>query len=443
MTRMDVITREELYELVWSAPMVKVAAQFDVSGSYLARVCAALGVPRPERGYWAKLAVGRAPGRPSLPAPQPGDPVVWSRGDELPVASTPTQRPLPSLPSQPPARPVTGTHGLIRGAKELLLAGRKVDENEHLKPYKKLLVDVITSRSGIDKALAFANDLFNALESAGHRVVIAPAHAGLRRTRIHEKEAPQKKEARDDAYWYDRLWSPYRPTVVYVDSLAFGLTVIEMTESVVMRYVKGKYVRDSEYSPPKTSRHIDHTWTTTRDLPSGRLRLVVYSPYQSVTWSMPFQETKSLSMTAEIPKIVKAIASATGLLTEKLHEAERQAELWRQVRRAEEERRRKEEDSRRAAQSIEDSHAQLEQIIQSWSKAVSLEQFFRGVELRAQALPETERQQVLERLRLAREFVGTQDPLNFFRGWKTPTERYVPLSQRADPEEEFDDGDYV
>ena len=51
---------------------------------------------------------------------------------------------------------------------ELILASRKIDDAEHLKPYKKLLVDITVSRSGLDKALAFANDLFNALESAGH-----------------------------------------------------------------------------------------------------------------------------------------------------------------------------------------------------------------------------------------------------------------------------------
>ena len=59
------ITREELYGLVWSKPMTKVAQQFKVSGSYMARVCSILQVPRPERGYWAKLAVGKAS------APQP------------------------------------------------------------------------------------------------------------------------------------------------------------------------------------------------------------------------------------------------------------------------------------------------------------------------------------------------------------------------------------
>ena len=40
------------------------------------------------------------------------------------------------------------------------------------RPYKRLLVDVTASLARLDKALAFANDLFNALESAGHRVLI-------------------------------------------------------------------------------------------------------------------------------------------------------------------------------------------------------------------------------------------------------------------------------
>ena len=47
----DVISREELYELVWCVPMVKVAEKFKVSGSYMARVCANLSVPRPEREH--------------------------------------------------------------------------------------------------------------------------------------------------------------------------------------------------------------------------------------------------------------------------------------------------------------------------------------------------------------------------------------------------------
>jgi hypothetical protein len=422
--------------------MIRVAEKFEVSGSYLARVCTELRVPRPERGYWAKLAVGQSPPRPALPEARPGDPVVWSRTGELPAPVVPKPRPSPSPRVPRLARRVTGTHGLIRGAKEHFLASRKVDDDEHLKPYKKLLVDITVSRSGLDKALAFANDLFNALESVGHRVVIAPPDGWFRRERVQEKEDPPKKDPRHDPYGYDRLWSPRRSTVAYVDSLAFGLAIVEMTESVAMRYVSGKYIRESDYMPPKASRrYVDHTWTTTRDLPSGRLRLVVYSPYGSVSWSTSFQETKARSLTTDIPQIIKAIENATATVAEKLREAERQAEVWRQERLAQEERRRQEEDRKREAQSIKDSRDQLEQVIQSWARVVSLEQFFQGIEDRAQTLPEVERQAILERLQLAREFVGTQDPLDFFRGWKTPLERYVPLSSRALRAQDVDDAD--
>ena len=63
----DPVSREALYEMVWSEPMLRVAAQFGVSSSYMARICTLLNVPRPERGYWAKLAVGRAPKQSPLP----------------------------------------------------------------------------------------------------------------------------------------------------------------------------------------------------------------------------------------------------------------------------------------------------------------------------------------------------------------------------------------
>ena len=61
------VTREALYELVWSEPMIKVAPRHGVSSSYLARICSLLNVPRPHPGYWNKLAVGKAPKKPDLP----------------------------------------------------------------------------------------------------------------------------------------------------------------------------------------------------------------------------------------------------------------------------------------------------------------------------------------------------------------------------------------
>lgn len=414
-------------------PMIKVAEQFKVSGSYMARVCSVLRVPRPDRGYWAKLAVGKAFQKPPLAEAQPGDQISWSQDGEL------QSPPRPRLVAQPPGpprnkvpRPVTGVHGLIRDAKGHYDAGHKVDEGQHLRPYKRLLVDVTASLSGLDKALAFANDLFNALESAGHRVLISTPADGFMRARIDEHEQLPKAQRREPSYDYNHLWSPQRPTVVYVGSVAFGLAIIEMSESVVLRYVDGKYIRESDYKPPKVSaRYVDHSWTTTKDIPCGRLRLVIYAPYRGVSWSILFQETEARSLTREIPKIVKSIESSTEDLVERVQEAERQAEIRRQEWEAQQEAWRQEEDRRSVAQSLKESREQLDRVIQDWAKVMSLEQFFRGVESHAQDLPEERRQEVLKRLALARDFVGTQNPLEFFLSWKTPVERYVPLSMNT------------
>jgi hypothetical protein len=69
--------------------MSKLAERFEVSGSYLARVCAVLDVPRPKRGYWAKLAVGKSPQRPALPQPGAGTQLYWSRTGEQLAAPRP------------------------------------------------------------------------------------------------------------------------------------------------------------------------------------------------------------------------------------------------------------------------------------------------------------------------------------------------------------------
>lgn len=91
-----------------------------------------------------------------------------------------------------------------------------------------------------------------------------------------------------------------------------------------------------------------------------------------------------------------------------------------------EERRRREEDQRRIDQSIRDSREQLAQIIQQWSHVVDVERFLAGVEERAAGLPGTERIPVVERLNLARELLGSQEPFEFFLSWLSPGERYLP-----------------
>lgn len=60
------LSREDLYELVWSKPMVELAADLGLSDVALAKRCRKLRVPVPGRGYWARVAAGQEPRRPKL-----------------------------------------------------------------------------------------------------------------------------------------------------------------------------------------------------------------------------------------------------------------------------------------------------------------------------------------------------------------------------------------
>ncbi|MBC7102650.1 MAG: hypothetical protein H5U13_05400 [Parvibaculum sp.] len=111
------ISREELYQLVWSKPMTKVAEQFDVSGSYMTRVCTMLNVPRPGVGYWAKLAFDKAPPPTPLPEARPGDTLFWSQGGQLPPPQKPQAPRRPRKRQVQAAVPKDATHEMIRGAK--------------------------------------------------------------------------------------------------------------------------------------------------------------------------------------------------------------------------------------------------------------------------------------------------------------------------------------
>lgn len=402
------VSREALYEMVWSEPMLRVAAQFGVSSSYMARVCTLLNVPRPERGYWAKLAVGKAPKQPPLPEPRPGDPFEWTRDGTLPKRARTLPRPPERKPRQKLAVPpqLPDRHPLVRGAKPLFEVGRLSWRSEYLKPAKKLLVDLAVTKSGLDKALAFANEFFLALEARGHRVVIAPYCELFHRADVDERENPGK------AHHHNDLWSPMRCTVVYIGNVAIGLTVIEMSEAAEARYVNGEYVRLTDYFSKRRGRYVqDSGWTSTHDFPTGRLCLQAYSPYPRADWTQQWRETPGRDLSGRTPAIVRELEKSTIEIARLVEEGERQAEIEHQRWEAQREQWRREEEARRVAKALKDSKEELLQIIDAWASATQLEEFFADAERRTQDLPEDQRERTIERLRRARGLIGSTDAL--------------------------------
>lgn len=432
------VTREELYALVWSEPMIKVAERYDVSGTYLARVCTLLNVPRPPRGHWQKLAVGKAAPHEALPEALPGDQLTWNEtGGPLPAPAR--ARPVREAsrsprPVQRPGRPAEGTHPLIRGTIGEFRRSRPGNRDGYLRPFKKLLPDVIASDATIERALDVASTLYNELEAAGARVVIGPSDQRWSGMAIDEREVP--KDDRQRHYYQSSMWSPMRPTIAFFQDTAISIAVLEMTEAVLLRYVghnRGNdgYIPETEYQANLRKYRYDHSWTTTKDLPCGRLRIVAFSA-EGVKWSRIWQEKVTTTIDASLQRIAREIRAAVPELVALVEEARRQAEIRHQEYLAAEDRRKRQEDRRRIEESTKQSQEALGEVIERWADRMAVERFLGELSRSIDQLPEEERAGMVERLKLAREFLGTVDPLEFFRGWKTPREIYAPRFDTPD-----------
>lgn len=83
------IGRQALYERVWTTPITALAKAYGISDVGLAKTCKRHNIPRPARGHWAKLAVGRPPARPPLPD---GADILITIGEGKPYPQPPDHR---------------------------------------------------------------------------------------------------------------------------------------------------------------------------------------------------------------------------------------------------------------------------------------------------------------------------------------------------------------
>ena len=54
------LTRKELYELVWSTPLTKIAEKYTINSDEIKKICKEFNVPMPPNGYWSKIKFNKA-----------------------------------------------------------------------------------------------------------------------------------------------------------------------------------------------------------------------------------------------------------------------------------------------------------------------------------------------------------------------------------------------
>ncbi|ECF6041126.1 hypothetical protein FNI93_01420 [Salmonella enterica subsp. salamae] len=413
--------REALYKLVWREPAERIAAQYGISTTLLAKRCTEMRIPRPLAGYWKALAKGAAPAVPALPDLKKGKVDKASSKVSLAVPS-PTK--VPSKVAVPAPRKRSRTAGsgyaLIDDLKTYLPVS-SVTKDGYYKPTKKKLLDLNVSETGFNCAIDFLSRFFPALGKQGYWVRLAEGNEGLHCQGIDIKEDPKEGGLR-----YDSLWRPCSASIICIEDMLFGFSVAEMTEYVPAKEINGRYIRDETMIRWIREKHDKpFRYVIRHALPTGRFLLQLYSPYSSTNWQVQFRQTKQCGLISQIPKLISAMRDAVPLIKKQLEEARVKAEARRIQWELNEKRYREKERIRREKEAYKASLAELNGIMIQWAEDKRIEQFLRDVEKDVASIDEQQKVQIMERLQLARQFLLEDTAVERLLKWQTPLERLL------------------
>jgi hypothetical protein len=174
MTETVSLTRQELYNRVWQTPMVKIAAEYGISGRGLAKLCERHGIPVPGRGHWAIKAAGYEVEPDPLPADPSPDTPVQITGDPRPekeehpdvAAQIAYEAEHPIVVPEHLHRP----HRLVTGTRESLRPSRPGAIGTP--PTPGGILEIQVSRQQQPRALRIFDALLKACEERGFSIVV-------------------------------------------------------------------------------------------------------------------------------------------------------------------------------------------------------------------------------------------------------------------------------
>lgn len=238
-----VVSRQSLYDQVWSKPMTALAKEYGISDVALAKICRKLDIPYPWRGYWRRKETGRAVKQ--LPLPQNHNPTQQNAfihrtiRHEVSLSGEITQRITaeqnPEQKIEVPDR-LGKTHRLFAGHLTEWRAA-SVDEYGAIRLGNIRQLNIRVSPKSLSRAVRIMNALFLALEAREYHVGIQDGYKKVLGVRINgepvefgieEKfrrtKLPQDRRRQPDPWSYRRY--EYVPTGIltlkideYVDGL--------------------------------------------------------------------------------------------------------------------------------------------------------------------------------------------------------------------------------
>jgi hypothetical protein len=243
------VTRQDLYEQIWSMPVSRACRIYGLSDVGLAKICDQWDIPRPPRGYWAKKRNGQLVRQRKLPPIEEGNPVIFSYDPQSVGAPEPKrepkrepsqsdrQRAFEKLPENQiaVADQLADPHPFV-GKTETSIRRAQPEANGLVCPKARRCLDLTVSPTLIDRSLRILNAILKALEARGLRVSITDGEHPRTQVRVldenigfrlYEATARQERLPTPKEIEWELRWNPERKFYTTVPS---GKLVLRITE---------------------------------------------------------------------------------------------------------------------------------------------------------------------------------------------------------------------
>lgn len=186
------LTREELYQKVWTTPAIRLAREFGISDVALGKICRRMEIPKPPRGHWRKIETGHRPEIPPLPAPDEDTPAEVRipphfQSEQLALNDPQVSEDLAAerlsenriVVAESLADPHPLIARMLRPREKRGRAGGADDGDE-----RDSLPDIEVSDGSLDRALRIMDAVLKAMEARGYQVKVSRDYWG-KATRVY------------------------------------------------------------------------------------------------------------------------------------------------------------------------------------------------------------------------------------------------------------------
>jgi hypothetical protein len=219
-----VLSRKELFDLVWSTPLLTLSKKFAISDNGIRKICKRMNIPLPQLGYWQKKAYGKSTLIKKMPKINPGGKEITLAIRGIEAGDEYKNHPLTELAElekeiiNDPKLRLKVPQKLYKPDKLIIAANEDlIKDKSYFSQYHSLIqtyvgkIDIKVSPKNLSRALRIMDTLIKLFRARGHDIYVGDRKTFVRiegeNIEIHMREKITISDKTDK--WGGKLYEPY------------------------------------------------------------------------------------------------------------------------------------------------------------------------------------------------------------------------------------------